>query len=147
ARPERRGFAPAVSGARPHPARPRRAREERRPVGRRRARARHGDPHRAAAALVRIQAPPGPAGGQADYPQLRARPALSDHPQLPERVMRPAALAVLVVLAGCSQASDRPQPAPSTPIDLVGEYRVAGIDGAPLDGPEGIALTITEGKV
>src|SRR3546814_9690957 len=36
----------------------------------------------------RIQAPPGAAGGQAVDPQLRPRPALSDHPRVPDGVTR-----------------------------------------------------------
>jgi hypothetical protein len=45
---------------------------------------------RAPAPPCRIQAPSGPAGGQAGQPQLRPRPALSDHPRVPECVTEAA---------------------------------------------------------
>lgn len=65
---------------------------------------------------------------------------------------------VAVLLAACGQAPEQAQQQPqatptevaaslAAPETLVGEYRVAGIDGEPLDAPFGIALSITEGRV
>lgn len=72
-------------------------------------------------------------------------------------MMRGAALLLVGLLAGCGQAADQPgsgatpSATPSealpAPASLIGEYRVAGIDGAELQGPAGIALTIDAGRV
>lgn len=42
---------------------------------------------------------------------------------------------------------DPPAPAVNAPASLVGEYRVAGIDGTEVGGQIGIALSITEGNI
>jgi len=75
--------------------------------------------------------------------------------------MRVCGLLVLMVagLAGCQQRAEAPTPAPSTAVSprvspsvapspplspvasLLGEWRVAGIDGQSLDEPYGLALT------
>ena len=64
-------------------------------------------------------------------------------------MMRAAVLMLAGVLAACQQAAQVPAPRPSSsvPARLIGEYRVAGIDGAELTGPAGIALTIDQGHV
>lgn len=71
-------------------------------------------------------------------------------------MMRRLAPLAAILLAACGQPGEQPQPdatpaetaAPlPAPESLVGEYRVAGIDGGPLDAPFGIALSITEGRV
>jgi hypothetical protein len=61
--------------------------------------------------------------------------------------MRGAAiLAALLALAACSEpdgAANRPAAAPSpATAAVIGEWRVAGIDGAEIDAPIGIALSI-----
>jgi hypothetical protein len=63
--------------------------------------------------------------------------------------MRGAVLLLAGALAACQQAGEAPAPEPSSsaPESLIGEYRVAGIDGAELTGPAGIALTIDQGHV
>ena len=65
----------------------------------------------------------------------------------------------LALLAACSpSATDSPAPPSPAPAKdeapplvplgtLVGEYRVAGIDGAPLDAPFGLALSVTEDRI
>src|SRR3546814_7518481 len=79
----------AVRGSRPKAAHAGRGGGERRRCrGALRLRPRHGGADRAAADARRIQAPPGAAGGQAVDPQLRPRPALSDHPRVPDGVTR-----------------------------------------------------------
>ena len=64
-----------------------------------------------------------------------------------------------VFLGGCQQESANPAPmessaaapavpAPSNaPASLVGEWRVAGLDGQPIDAPIGIALSIQAGEI
>ena len=63
-----------------------------------------------------------------------------------------AALWAAVVLLGACQRIEAPTPAPSpspslaapspaAPITLAGEWRVAGIDGAPFDEPYGLELS------
>ncbi|WP_338446572.1 hypothetical protein V5F89_01885 [Pelagerythrobacter marensis] len=59
-----------------------------------------------------------------------------------------------VLLAACQPAADPAGPsAPAAPVEdrapasLVGEYRVAGIDGAELGGDIGIGLSITETNI
>ncbi|AKM08040.1 hypothetical protein [Pelagerythrobacter marensis] len=59
-----------------------------------------------------------------------------------------------ILLAACQPAGDSAPSGPATPTDdatpaaapasLVGEYRVAGIDGAKVGGDIGIGLSITE---
>jgi len=66
--------------------------------------------------------------------------------------MRRAALLAALLLAACGKPSAQPQPAPSetplpAPASLVGEYRVAGIDGEELDTDFGLALSIDRGHV
>ncbi len=76
------------------------------------------------------------------------------------RSMSPSILLYALALTGCgenavappaAQVSDTPVPQQATPAgsvaltrigDLVGEYRVAGIDGAEIPGDQGIALSI-----
>lgn len=73
-----------------------------------------------------------------------------------------AALLTLAALAACSQDREvsAPSPEEATVSDegseppaypaldsLVGEYRVAGIDGQPIDQPYGIALSIGENRI
>jgi hypothetical protein len=72
-------------------------------------------------------------------------------------MMRRGALLLFALLAACGPAAEQPVPTstPSTtaspalpaPESLVGEYRVAGIDGEELNASFGIALSITEGNV
>ena len=67
-------------------------------------------------------------------------------------MMRGAMLLVVALLAGCGQAAEAPDTAPTetlspAPQSLVGEYRVAGIDGAELNTDFGIALSIDQGHV
>jgi hypothetical protein len=71
-------------------------------------------------------------------------------------MMRRAALLAVLLLTACGQPAEQPEPAAISsetpaplpaPASLVGEYRVAGIDGQSLDAPFGIALTIGEGRV
>ncbi|WP_305097920.1 hypothetical protein [Croceibacterium aestuarii] len=61
-----------------------------------------------------------------------------------------------LALAGCDSSAPSPRPTASTatatpaavPLDsLVGEYRVAGIDGQPLDADYGIALSVTPERI
>ncbi|MEL1251571.1 hypothetical protein [Aurantiacibacter gilvus] len=74
-------------------------------------------------------------------------------------MIRTCCATALLALAGCYPApADDPQPAeapeatqaePRTaeapaPDTLAGEFRVAGIDGEPLDAPQGIALSVDE---
>ncbi|HTM96019.1 MAG TPA: hypothetical protein VL100_09405 [Croceibacterium sp.] len=68
--------------------------------------------------------------------------------------MRRAAFLAVLVLAACGEPAAPPQPARSeapaplpAPASLVGEYRVAGIDGDELNAPFGIALSIDGGRV
>ena len=68
--------------------------------------------------------------------------------------MRRAVVLAILLLAACGKPAGQPQPTPSetpallpAPESLVGEYRVAGIDGQSLDVPFGIALSIGEGRV
>jgi hypothetical protein len=74
--------------------------------------------------------------------------------------MRWQALSVATMLAACGQPAEqaaeqsRADPRSSetaaplaAPESLIGEYRVAGIDGRSLDAPFGIALSITDGQV
>ena len=69
-------------------------------------------------------------------------------------------LASLAAIAGCSPANDAADvpaepaaievttPQPNTPIgNFAGEYRVAGINGAPIDAPFGLALSVTESRM
>ncbi|MXO61171.1 hypothetical protein GRI89_16630 [Altererythrobacter salegens] len=65
-------------------------------------------------------------------------------------------LLAALALTACDGGAPPPEPAPSTaapapapaPLDsLVGEYRVAGIDGQPLDAAYGIALSITDERI
>jgi hypothetical protein len=69
-------------------------------------------------------------------------------------------LASLAAIAGCSPANDAAdapaEPAaieattsePNTPIgNLVGEYRVAGINGESIDAPFGLALSVTDSRM
>ncbi|WP_114521458.1 hypothetical protein [Altererythrobacter sp. ZODW24] len=54
----------------------------------------------------------------------------------------------ILALAACEQAAE-PEEVLSTPasIDLAGDYRVAGIDGAPFDENYGIALSVNESRI
>ena len=60
-------------------------------------------------------------------------------------------LGLALLLAGCSAPAEDPQAPPATapsqamevPDSIIGEYRVAGIDGAPMDADYGIAVSIT----
>lgn len=71
--------------------------------------------------------------------------------------MRRPAIVAACLLAACQQPAEAPPPAPTpsatpepglpAPASLVGEYRVAGIDGAALDADFGIALSIDAGRV
>jgi hypothetical protein len=71
--------------------------------------------------------------------------------------MRRAAHLLFALLAACGQPAEQPVPTPTpsataspalpAPESLVGEYRVAGIDGEELNASFGIALSIDEGKV
>ena len=83
-------LAARVRRTRRDPAGPGRARGERRPARRQGLFARHGGADRAAAACGRVQTQAGPAGGEAGNAELRARPALSDHPCVPDRVNLPS---------------------------------------------------------
>ena len=71
--------------------------------------------------------------------------------------MRGAAMLALaaLIVSGCERqapappavatGTSNPAPAPppaNAPLSLVGEWRVAGVDGAPIDAPIGIALSI-----
>ncbi len=78
-RPEGRGHAAALSGARRHPLAPQRARHGHRRDRRRRVRRGAGRPRLAHAGERRVQAPPGPARRQDHCPVVRPRPALSHH--------------------------------------------------------------------
>ena len=63
-----------------------------------------------------------------------------------------AALLLAALLAACAPTAEEPAAEPSpaafdtgiVPASIVGEYRVAGIDGEPLETDFGIALSITE---
>jgi len=68
--------------------------------------------------------------------------------------MRRAAFFAVLLLTACGEPAAQPQPAPSetpallpAPASLVGEYRVAGIDGEELNAEFGIALSIDSGRV
>lgn len=70
--------------------------------------------------------------------------------------MRQIVLFAAVLLAACGQSAEQPQPTATptetatplpAPESLVGEYRVAGIDGEPLDAPFGVALSISEDRI
>lgn len=76
--------------------------------------------------------------------------------------MRGLVAAALFALAACSQAGDAAEPAPRAttvsgegterpnfpvPEDIVGEYRVAGIDDEAPGVPYGIAVSITEAEI
>ena len=52
----------------------------------------------------------------------------------------PALAAPTLVATGTSEPA--PAPPANAPLSLVGEWRVAGVDGAPIDAPIGIALSI-----
>ncbi len=69
-------------------------------------------------------------------------------------------LPLLAAVAACGPAKEAPAPPPEAtgagaapsadlePVDaLVGEYRVAGIDGAPLDAPFGLALSVSAERI
>lgn len=68
----------------------------------------------------------------------------------------------LAALAACSQSNEPAAPEPElatasdegterplfpAPASIIGEYRVAGIDGEALDQPYGVALSITESEI
>jgi hypothetical protein len=72
--------------------------------------------------------------------------------------MRRLAILAAIALAACGQTADQPEPTGTptanetaavlpAPDSLVGEYRVAGIDGEELNAPFGIGLSITDGQV
>ena len=68
--------------------------------------------------------------------QASAPPAATNRTSEPA----PALAAPTVVATGTSEPA--PAPPANAPLSLVGEWRVAGVDGAPIDAPIGIALSI-----
>jgi len=79
---------------------------------------------------------------------------------MPYRLPRLAIALALASLAACSPVDESsPQAAPAveatsapdpqrSPVEtLTGEYRVAGINGAPVDAPFGLALSITQNRI
>ena len=86
--PEGRGFAAALSGARRHPARPRREGDAGRRHRRARLRSRDGEARRAHALSRRIQAPPVGARRQGRPQELRPRPPLPHRQPLPRLTAR-----------------------------------------------------------
>lgn len=59
----------------------------------------------------------------------------------------PASDSGAVVTPTGAPDGDAPAPAMNAPASLVGEYRVAGIDGTEVGGQIGIALSITDGNI
>ncbi|WP_296722511.1 hypothetical protein [Erythrobacter sp.] len=69
----------------------------------------------------------------------------------------PLACLALLACGPNREISTAPDTAPNNPpagspvvtpvVSLVGEYRVAGIDGAPIDAPIGLALTVTDSRI
>jgi hypothetical protein len=79
---------------------------------------------------------------------------------MPYRLPLLAITLALASLAACSPADETaPQPSAAveataapelqlSPVEtLTGEYRVAGVNGAPIDAPFGLALSITESRI
>ena len=71
--------------------------------------------------------------------------------------MKPLVLIAIALLAACQPAEREQVPAPTTPspsvpagaipASIVGEYRLAGIDGADSNSSTGIAVSISDGAI
>lgn len=66
--------------------------------------------------------------------------------------MRNLLLLALPLLAAACQPADPPvstggAAAPFAPADLAGEWRIASVDGASIDHPEGITATLTASRI
>lgn len=63
-------------------------------------------------------------------------------PAAPTETSNPASAPVTPPADAIRTSDSVPAPPANAPLSLVGEWRVAGIDGASIDGPSGIALSI-----